>query len=398
MFNRCTRTVAARLCALLYRTDAVRAAAIVRNYWIGDPDHDEVICPAEGLPGARLEVDSSKLNIAAKVPFVYDNPDAPHLKRLRERFDLKSLVAGAPGEYAAMLNLSEWLGARWDHGTDEFPCRAGAIDAILAIERGMNGAKFWCQIGAKVAVQAFSAMGWPARLATASRDGRTWEHAVAEVWSNQFCKWMAIDTDFNVVFEADGKPLSAYELCHDAPALQRNGALRTRLLGSPKPSLPLIDLLPFYASIFIDMRCDWNARPLRRGSPVGGDLSSWWTARPDFNGTLSPKIRVDDRNQFDWPVNIASARITDVRRLDDHYQVQCDVRAYAPYLASVQRSINDGPWINIEGEQFQMTLRPCDHRIAVRVKLLNGDFGPVSASLLHLPAMAASLVPIGALS
>lgn len=398
MFDRCARIVAARFCAVVYRADAVRTAALVRHYWIGKPDLDEGICPMEGLPGARLEQNASQLKIAARVPFVYDHPDAPHLKRLRERFDLGSLVTGAPSEYAAMLKLGEWLGARWDHGTDDHLSRAGAIDAVFAIQRGMEGAKFWCEIGAKVAVQAFSAMGWPARLITASRDGRTWEHAVAEVWSNQFCKWFAIDTDFNVVFEADGKPLSAYELCHDGPALQRNGTLHTRLLATPKPSLPLIDLLPFYASIYIDMRSDWNARPLRRGSPAGGDLSSWWTARPGFNGTLRPKVRVDDRNQFDWPVNIASTRIADARCSDDHYQIECRVCAYGPYLLCVQRSINDGPWIDIEGEQFRFSLPSGDQTVAVRGKLSNGGFGPISTSRLHLPAMSGSFIPAGAMT
>jgi len=91
-------------------------------------------------------------------------------------------------------------------------------------------------------------------------------------------KWFMVDTDFNIVFEADGKPLSAYEMCHAGPALQESGKLRLRLLGEPKPSLPLIELLPFSPTC-MSICVPIAHAEIALGSPAE-DLATWWTAAP----------------------------------------------------------------------------------------------------------------------
>jgi hypothetical protein len=391
--NQGIRVVAAPLCARVYHKDIASTAAMVRRYWRPElPSIDSLVLstdvdgPTPSRGGCAGEL--SQFHTLSKVNFVYDDPNAEHLKRLRERFALPSLIAGAADEYHAMLTIGGWLGSRWDHGTDAMPGGTARVDAVHAIEQGMQGKKFWCEIAAKVAVQVFSALGWPARLATASRGPFVAEHAVAEVWSNLFCKWFAMDTDFNVIYECKGVPLSAYELCHDAPAMQRDNALQIRLLGRPKPSLPLADLIPLYESVFIDMRSDWNARPLRRGSPCGGDLSSWWTARPGFKKTLRPKLRIDQRTQFDWQVNVPWIRLTHIRLTNDLHRLSATIHVYSPYFAGLQQSTNDGPWQDIGGAGFESNLPSGHHALSVRVRLSNGGFGPVGRIEVHLPAVA----------
>ena len=191
------RIAVANVGKVIYQADAVQARKLAEASYVGE------------LP---KEI----------VPFVFESPDAPHLVALRKRFDLDSVVAGSGGEYGAQMRLATWIGTRFQHGTDKVPGGRQVCDPVAVIDAGQKGARFWCEIAARTMTQAATAVGWPARVITASRDAYTWEHAVAELWSNQFDKWFVVDPDFNVVFEADGVPLSAWELVHQGPALQAN--------------------------------------------------------------------------------------------------------------------------------------------------------------------------------
>src|ERR1700730_6625402 len=107
-----------------------------------------------------------------------------------------------------MLKLGAWVGTRWNHGSDPLAGARDACNPAAIVAAGARGAKDWCEIAARTPGHAASSLGWPARVITASRDGYTWEHAIAELWSDDFGKWFAMDTDFNVVYESNGIPLS----------------------------------------------------------------------------------------------------------------------------------------------------------------------------------------------
>lgn len=289
-------------------------------------------------------------SLPQQVPFVYQTPGQPYLVSLREKYRLKELSEGAGDEYGEMLLVFRWLGTRWDHGADAVPGGTRQLNPALVIEGGARGGKYWCEIAAKVTVEVASALGWPARLVTASKDGYNWDHAVAEIWSNRFNKWFAVDTDFNVIYEAEGIPLSAFELCHDGPKLKRQGRLQLRLLAPAKPSLKLVDLVPFYRYVHIDLRSDWFTRKLRPLSPVGGDLSTWWTARPDLGPILTGKKRVDNPQQFDWklnqveisPVGFGSGGVAGKR-------LTLALRTYSPNFAFFELYSNGKSYVSRDG-------------------------------------------------
>jgi hypothetical protein len=212
--------------------------------------------------------------------FVFERPNAPHLIELRRRYRLDDIISSNRSEYEAQLALAAWVGTRFEHGTDSPPGGRRACDTVAVIEAGQRGARYWCEVAAYTMIHAAQAMGWPARMITASTDGYTWEHAVAELWSSEHQKWFVVDTDFNVVFEHAGVPLSAWELVHVAPSIHSAGQLITRRFAPLKEGLAPQDLLRFFAYVHLDFRSDWCTRPLRRASPAGGDLNTRWTARP----------------------------------------------------------------------------------------------------------------------
>jgi hypothetical protein len=258
------RIVAAQVGRVVYRADleTARELAKVRGHVPDDPD----------------------------VPvFVFERPDAPHLVALRTKYRLNEVVAGAKSEYEAQLKLAEWVGTRYEHGTDDPPGGRQVCDPVAVIESGARGARYWCEVAAYTMIHAAQSLGWPARMITGSTDGYTWEHAVAELWSSEHRKWYVVDADFNVVFEADGVPLSAWELVHDGPALKERGKLVIRRFAKLKEGLHPQDLLRFFTYVHVHYRTDWCTRPLRRASPAGGDLNARWTAR-EGNGPVVPSI------------------------------------------------------------------------------------------------------------
>lgn len=339
----------------------------------------------------------------ARIPetsFVYEDPDAPHLKRLREEANLLAVVEGARGEFEAQRALGRWVGTRFPHREDQLPPGLHFFDPVALLREAAKGRGYWCEIAAKLTVYAATALGWPSRLATASQDGvhDHDDHAIAEVWSNELNRWYMLDTDYNVTFESRGRPLSAFEFCHDGPSLQREQALSIVPFAPEKSGVDRSrDLLPYFIYTHIDMRNDWLTRRLSRGSPASGDWATWWTARPEFRGSVTVKTRVDDQRRYNWPINGVIIRAVDVEALDEgRMALTIGLRSYAPYFQAFELSVDRGSWQELSQPVTRLVLSPGNHIISARVITYGGHRGPVykvkftyDPLLLHSTAAAA---------
>ena len=129
------------------------------------------------------------------------------LKTLRERYQLMKLVAPARDEWTAQLMLNEWVHKAIPGGTP------GVITnhALDILEFAFQGETFYCTQYAITYVECALALGWQARKIGIDRKhgpeglGST-HHGVAEVWSNQFRKWVVVDPQSNLHFENEGAP------------------------------------------------------------------------------------------------------------------------------------------------------------------------------------------------
>jgi hypothetical protein len=279
---------------------AAEQVARIAAAQVGAVVYSEDLAQARSLAQQRGQT-STQSNTPVFVP---ERSDAPHLQDLRKHYDLDAVIAQATSEYDAQLKLAAWVGTRFEHGTDEVPGGRQVCDPVAVFQAGQNGARFWCEIAAYSMIHAASAVGWPARMITASTDGHTWEHAVAELWSTQHKKWFVVDTDFNVVFEYHGVPLSAWELVHDAPQVKQSGQLTVRRFAKFKEGLTPQDLLRLFAYTHVDYRTDWCTRPLRKASPAGGDLNTRWTSRSGHAPKLTPIARASTRAEFEQAVEL----------------------------------------------------------------------------------------------
>ncbi|UFS69143.1 hypothetical protein LPW11_14715 [Geomonas sp. RF6] len=361
-----------------YSSHLDRVEAICGSYFHGENEQQ----PQER--GALAQ--GGTLPAPGAIPFVYESSRAEYLLELLQRFRLRHLVSSGATEYDRMLILFRWIGTRWDHGTDPVPGGVATGSPADIIVSGERGRRFWCEVCARVTVQTATALGWPARLVTASSDGYVWEHALAEVWSNQFNKWFLVDTDYNLVYEAGGIPLSAYELCHRGVQLKKEGLLKVRTFAPLKPSLREVDLLHLYRYVHLDMRNDWLSRRLPPGSPAGGDLATWWTARSDLGPILTEKKRVDSQALFDWPVNVVQVRAREVREVGGgRYLLKLGLRCYSPYFSHFEVKADGGGWRDCKGSGRYLLLAPGRHAAEARVVTENGDPGPPSRIEFTLP-------------
>ena len=381
------RIVAQRPLAWLYSEDAEDAVDIANTYWHGDA----LVESSRLSEGMSLESGGGSIRVsnadtaplpATTVPFVYQSPDAPYLVELRETFELDNVIANADSEYDAMIRLARWVGTAFDHGEDPLPTAQGKHDPLAILKTGQAGAAYWCEVAAHTMTQAATSLGFVARLVTISHDGYDWSHAVTELWSNEFRKWVLIDTDFNVIYKDGGVPLSAAELV-DLNRDHEQGRVTFNHFAPSKPFFTkrngMFRLAPArirYAHV--DMRTDWRTRPLRRGSPAGGDLATW---RYDY-GRLDPLLsaipRIESAQRFNWPMNGVDTWVSSLKQDNGQLQLVFSSRTYSPNFVHFEWRVDGGDWNKSPDGKVTISLSEGVHRFEVRVRLANQRQGPES--------------------
>jgi len=147
----------------------------------------------------------------------YGDADGERMATLREEFGLEEVVAGAECEFEAMLALKRWVRSRWNHGW----CGSEAKDGLDILREAATGKQFQCGHFAITYVDCARALGWPARVTgisvancEAPRDYQIGNvgHAIVEVWSNEYEKWVVLDPDMNVYYLRGNMPLDAVEI------------------------------------------------------------------------------------------------------------------------------------------------------------------------------------------
>ena len=194
----------------------------------------ERITAAAAAAGFKVREVTTNIPAAARsrfrfVPFDYDDP---RLGALREKYALEKLIEGSPDEWTAQLRLKEWIYERIPGGNPvSSPSSAQEI-----LELAAKGERFYCTQYAITYAECAQALGWQARKIGVDRRhgsegmGST-HHGAAEVWSNQFRKWVVMDSQSNLHFEKKGVPLSAWEI--RAEWLKNSGADVSHVVGIP---------------------------------------------------------------------------------------------------------------------------------------------------------------------
>lgn len=149
-------------------------------------------------------------------PFAHQLADEPRLALLRDRWRLDHVVEGAKTEFEKILRLRRWTRQQWENGWDRGPLQfVPPWDAMVVLELASRQLTLgMCTHYASTFVQCCLAIGLVARVALITA------HCVAEVWSNEFGKWVMMDPGCDVDdgrkgtrhFERHGVPMSCLDL------------------------------------------------------------------------------------------------------------------------------------------------------------------------------------------
>ncbi|MEE3232829.1 MAG: transglutaminase-like domain-containing protein [Candidatus Latescibacterota bacterium] len=160
--------------------------------------------------------------VRSSVEYTYE--EFANLEDLRQDFELDKVIAGAASEFEAQLRLMGWAYKvplstldpyAWNYYDLLKPERDEKGCIVLHKQydkRRRDGHCLYCNLSL---VAACIAMGYPARWVNISSK-HTYGHEVAEVWSNEFNKWIFMDStrDYYIYDPDTGIPLNLVEISH----------------------------------------------------------------------------------------------------------------------------------------------------------------------------------------
>lgn len=217
-----------------------------------------------------LEYKKTKF-IQTSIPFVYQQP-SQRTKMLRTMYKLDDVVKEGKTEFEKFVLLRNWARHTaikgWDHGISMW-CPPWDALIILATNK-QPIALCMCTHYSTIFTQCAIALGYTARQVILDH------HCVAEVWSNEFEKWILMDTgssqnpEMNCHLEHNGIPLNALEIRN----LWKSGKINEiKFVYANPSSITTEEKEKFEASYFKNFRR--FAIPLRNnflGNPEPGEL------------------------------------------------------------------------------------------------------------------------------
>lgn len=338
----------------------------------------------------------------SRIPFAASDYDDKRLADLREKYQLEKVIAPARDEWTAQQLLKVWV-----HGkipTVEGEVTSKAHHALDILEESARGERFYCTHYAITYAECALALGWQARKLGIDRphgkNGGSSHHGVAEVWSNRLAKWVVIDSHFNVHYENNGVPLSAWEV--RAEWLRNKGADVERVDGAP----PLTIKLPkrrgwrhpendtsAYFWNYILTRLDTTDRH-GQGKKIFlqdsyNDNLQWYqdaNGRPDrswlhvgyLSNTFVPTWRLEDAY---WTVGVVDATVSQATSKSIVFRL----KSYCPNQVAFERSVDSHTWERIPDEKsVEWPLKPGWNSLVLRTLSRGNVTGPETTLLLYL--------------
>jgi hypothetical protein len=343
----------------------------------------------------------------------FRHEDFQKLAHWRKKFELDEAVAGAKTEFEKQLLLMRWAYEipikgldpyHWSY--DDLPvlkrdARGKIIKDLAFQEKGRRraGHCLYCNL---TLMGACLALGFPARwvnIATMS----TYGHEVAEVWSNEFNKWVFLDAtrDYYIYDPDTGIPMSLIEIndrlkeifptpvTWETPLnwLIPDDAIANRVRiayreGRNKFSVKDVKqgphLLLYKGHLSQVLRNDFASRP----TPVPWRLSSNWGGDL-FYGYYSEKfprkreyaLHTERWQDFNPPLNQSEMTLAETETAG---VLRVDVDTETPFFRTFLVGLDGGDWRENPGPSFLWTLHEGLNSLRVCVRNSAGVTGPIS--------------------
>jgi len=257
--------------------------------------------------------------VRSSLPFVYQSPDL-RTTALRNRYKLDEVVAAGRSELEKFVLLREWVRSRAPKGWDWGPSmHCPPWDALVILETQKQPiALCMCTHYSTVFVQCALSLGYTARQVILDH------HCAAEIWSDQFHKWIFMDTgnspspELNCHFENNGIPLNAAEI-RDLWKAGRADEIEVVYTPPRKPASGK-EISPDQCGFANFRRFAIPLRNNHLGNPVPGELEQgmseyycdqylWWEEQSIPAESPEYGLASARRQDFYWSINEAAIEL-----------------------------------------------------------------------------------------
>lgn len=346
-----------------------------------------------GITWDKLNLDAPALR-RTKLSWSFQDTDNAALKAFRQRFDLDRVIEHAQDEWHAIRLLRNWVYLQNVRGGNDLSTQASGGDAETLLLAINAGGEYWCTFFAIMTQSVMQTMGFPARHVGISceydRFGKSTHHGVAEVWVNQFRKWVLLDTHFNTHFSLDGVVLDAYQI-HRAALAGRGKEILTHkgpdamVAASDRTCTRSMDEADAYFWRYCQLR---NTPFTECGSWEPGQLAlltdeshkgiTWWqNGRKKHVGYSGGFVETQDVSEVYFDLNTVYLE-PQVKRHQIGLLV-CNVGTFTPNLDKLEVRLDNGAWQpQSTWSRVQWWVHPGDNVFELRTVNKSGRRGPIT--------------------
>jgi len=358
-----------------------------------------------------ISLDNGRI-VRSRYAFTYQDITHPDLTWLRRTEGLDEVVAGARREFEIITRLAAWTARQWMYGGAGPAVRPNGVQSIADVHQGRGQGRscgMFCEVF-MVACASFGIHTRPLSIGTdvlPSRRRRFW-HAVADVWSNDYRKWVFVDGEFACYFEDQrGIPQSIYEL-QEALLAGRADEIRMVFCGeyakAPAPMLQRLNKSLWVKQGYGKLHSFYNLDVV-----MGDDLVPHWVrsrkgpdgtklghARvfyvPDVEGYepyFQPRLHYEttrDRSDVDWNLYEVEIDLDAAGGTVRGPVAGLTFRTVAPNLDCFLVRTNGGEWVEHKADavkgvdaelRYRWRLGEGLNRLDVRVRNQRGRLGGV---------------------
>jgi hypothetical protein len=223
-------------------------------------------------------------------------------------------------------------------------------------------------------------------------------HGITELWSNEFNKWVMMDTEFNHHFEKNGIPMSAAELVdeslnetHDCVEMKRGtqtSDVNPAMVHLKLDRLEVRQVLDWFQTNvdLVDMRNDWMTNHYFRGHPARGITNSLVYSHPKVRVPLRLdqrlRLQTRDSDEFCWTLNQTEIQ---VRSFSSVEGMAVGFKTITPNFKHFEIWENGKPSQRSDTATFQWHVTRGVNRLTVRAVNQFGVAGALSEVHLQMP-------------